>query len=278
MASGQHGIDLCEMAGRHSSRHTIAALTIAAAGLVGAPSSAPSTAGTLNLQESLRLASATVACPPEAPPNATECRARTGTGSVRGLGTVFATYTWAYRMGPPTCPPDLGKPLGTTGRLSVQGKGEIRFSLADGTRCVSQEPIRNEPQDFTITGGNGAFEGASGSGTLTRSVSGGSGSERWTGTLVAPVFEFDLTPPAFSGARSRTVRAPKGAKRVRVTYKVTASDAVDGRVRATCAPPSGSRFRIGSTVVRCSATDSSANTRRASFRVTVRAASRRSSR
>ena len=252
--SGQQGHRLLREMGSRSSRHTIAALAIGAAGLVGAPSSAPVTAGTLNLQESLRLASDPVACPPEAPPNATECRARTGTGAVRGLGTVSATYIWAYRMGPPTCTPDLGKPLATTGRLTVKGKGEIRFSLADGARCVAQEPV----------------QGASGSGTLTRSVSAGTGSERWSGTLVAPGFEFDLTPPTVSGARSKTVRARKGAKRVRVTYKVTASDAVDGRVPTTCTRKSGSRFRIGRTIVRCSATDSSANTGRASFRITVR--------
>jgi hypothetical protein len=263
-----------EMGNWLSSRwHWIAVLALAAAGLVCVPTSAPFAAGTLNLQESLRLlASDPVACPPEAPPNPTECRARTGTGSVRGLGTVSATYIWAYRIGPPTCTPDLAKPLATTGRLTVQGKGEIRFSLADGARCVPQEPVRNEPQDFTITGGTGAFEGASGSGVLTRTVTAGAGSERWTGTLVAPAVEFDLTPPTFSGAKSKTVRAPKGAKRVRVIYKVTTNDAVDGRVAATCAPRSGGRFRIGRTIVRCSAADSSANAGRASFSVTVKAA------
>jgi hypothetical protein len=255
-----------------SSWHWIAVLALAAAGLVCVPTSAPFAAGTLNLQESLRVASIQVVCPPEAPPNAYECRARTGTGSVRGLGAVSATYTWFARIGPPTCPSDLGKPLAAAGRINVRGKGEIRFSLAEGAQCVPQEPIRNEPQDYTITGGAGAYEGASGTGKLTRSLGGGTGSERWTGTLVAPAVEFDLTPPTFSGARSKTVRARKGAKRVRVTYKVTANDAVDGGVRATCTPPSGSRFRIGRTTVYCSATDSSANTGRASFRVTVRAA------
>jgi hypothetical protein len=257
-----------------STKRTVAALGIGAAiCLLSASSSMSSAAGTLNLQgtqAALRLVSTPVACPPDGPPNAIECHARTGTGVLRGLGAVSATYSWSLRMGAPTCPPDLGKPLATTGRLTVPGKGEIRFSLADGARCVPIEPIRNEPQDFTITGGTGPFEGASGSGTLTRSVSGGSGTERWTGTLVAPAFEFDLTPPVFSGARAKTVRAPKGTKRVRVRYKVTASDAVDGPVRATCAPPSGSRFRIGRSIVRCYATDSSANTGSALFGVTVR--------
>jgi hypothetical protein len=174
--------------------------------------------------------------------------------------------------GPPTCPSDVGKPLATAGRLVVAGKGEIHFALADGARCVAQEPVRNEPQDFTITGGTGTYEGASGSGTLARSVSAGRGTERWTGTLVVPGFEFDLTPPRLSGATSKTVRARRSAQRVRLTYKVTARDAVDGRVPTTCLPRSGSRFRIGRTVVRCSATDTSANTATARFAVTVRRA------
>ena len=255
-----------------SSWHWIAVPALAAAGLVCVPTSAPSAAGTLNLQESLRLVSDPVVCPPETPPNTYECRGRTSTGSVRGLGAFSATYTWFARIGPATCPSDLGKPLAATGRISVEAKGELRFLLTEGARCVPQEQIRNEPQAFTITGGAGAYEGASGSGTLTRSVGAGSGNERWTGTLAAPGVEFDLTPPSFSGAKSKTVRAPKGAKRVRVIYKVTANDAVDGRVAATCAPRSGGRFRIGRTIVRCSGTDSSANAGRASFRVTVKAA------
>jgi hypothetical protein len=132
--------------------------------------------------------------------------------------------------------------------------------------------VRNEPQAFTVTGGTGIYAGASGSGTVERSVSGGTGTETWTGTIVAPATEFDLTAPTLSGAVSKTVRAPKGAKRVRVTYGVTASDAVDGAVSAACAPRSGSRFPIGRTVVKCSASDSSANTANASFRITVKRA------
>ena len=101
-----------------------------------------------------------------------ECRARTGKGLLPGLGRATEIYTWFYRLGPPTCPAGLGIPLATTGRLVVEGKGEIRFALADGAECVEQEPIRLEPQSFTITGGTGPYDGASGSGTLERNVSG----------------------------------------------------------------------------------------------------------
>jgi hypothetical protein len=228
-------------------------------------------AATLNLRGTLRVVSAPlVQCPADAPLDATECRARTGQGLVSGLGSVSETYTWSFRMGPPTCPPEVGKPLATTGRLVFRGKGEIHFALADGARCIDQLPLRNEPQDFTITGGTGTYEGASGSGTVKRSLSAGTGSETWEGTLVVPGVEFDVTPPSLSGARSKTVRAPKDAKRVRVTYNVTASDAVDGHVPVTCVPRSGSRLPIGRTVVGCSATDTSGNTRSARFPIMIR--------
>jgi hypothetical protein len=227
-------------------------------------------AGTLNVRVTIRVTSAFVPCPPEAASGSTECRERQGTSAVPGLGTVSENYVWSYGTGSPPCPSTLVKPLATTGRLVVAGKGELHFSLAEGAQCVDLEPVRNEPQNFTITGGTGSYQGASGSGTVGRSLGGGVGSETWTGTLVAPGVEFDVTPPTLSGATSKTVRAPKGVKRVRVTYKVTASDNADSQVPVTCAPRSGSRFVIGRTVVKCSATDSSANTANASFRITVR--------
>jgi len=253
----------------------LAGLAAAVAGtlaLVDARSSSSLAAGNLNLRGTLRVVSEPAACPPGAPADAAGCRARTGKAPVRGLGIASETYTWFYRLGPPTCPSaDVGKPLATTGRLLVAGKGEIRFALADGDRCVEEEPMRNEPQGFTITGGTGVYAGATGSGTVERSISGGFGSETWAGTLTLPGQEFDVTPPVLIGARSRTVRAPEGAKHARVTFTVTANDVVDGKVPSTCTPRSGSRFKVGRTSVKCSATDSSANARSASFTVTVKA-------
>jgi hypothetical protein len=93
--------------------------------LVTAASSTPFAAGTLNLRGTLRLVSTPGECTLAAPPDATECRARTGQGLVSGLGSVSESYTWSFRMGPPTCPSDVGKPLATTGRLVVVGKGEV---------------------------------------------------------------------------------------------------------------------------------------------------------
>ena len=260
------------IAGRR--RRALTALIIAtavatAAGVASAGSGTVTETGTLGLRASLRVVSYLGACPPGI--NADACATRTGQGSISGLGRVSETYTWSYRMGPPTCPSGVGKPLATTGRLVVAGRGEIHFAVADGARCIEQEPLRFEPQDFTITGGTGTYAGASGSGKLERDLDAGRGTERWIGTLVVPGLEFDVTPPTLSGTRSRTVRASKGARRVRVTYTVTASDAVDDTVPVACAPRSGSRLPIGRTVVVCSATDSSANTSTAKFTVTVRA-------
>lgn len=249
---------------------TVVALLVAVAAVAAASSSsAPHAGGTLNLLGTLPVLSLEVVCPPGGTPEPDDCRARSGKALVRGLGLVSETFTWSYRMGPPACPSGLGKPLATTGRLAVAGKGAILFALADGARCIEQLPLRNEPQSFTITGGTGVYEGASGSGRVERSISSGSGTETWKGTLVVPGLEFDVTPPTLSGAVSKTVRAAKGASSVRVTYRVAATDALDGRLPTTCRPQSGSRFRVGRTVVRCSATDRSGNTGRSAFRVTV---------
>ena len=246
------------------------ALVAAATATAPAASGPQAATGTLTLQMTVGISSDPVACPADVPQNGTECRARKGTTVVRGLGQVTETYTWPFRVGAPTCPADLAKPLATTGRLVVAGKGEITFRLADGANCVDLEPVRNEPQDFTITGGTGTFAGASGSGKVERSVSGGAGTETWSGTVVVPGLEFDLTPPTFAGARAKTVRAAKGAKNARVTFRVTAVDGVDGAVPASCQPKSGSRFKVGKTTVRCTASDSSGNTGKAAFTVTVK--------
>ena len=103
-----------------------------------------------------------------------------------------------------------------------------------------------------------------------RSIGGGFGSETWTGTLEVPGLTFDLTPPTLSGAKARTVRVPKKAKTARVTFKVTATDDVDRSVPVSCQPKSGSRFKVGRTRVRCETTDTSANTAKAAFTVTVK--------
>ncbi|MBA3366549.1 MAG: HYR domain-containing protein [Actinobacteria bacterium] len=100
---------------------------------------------------------------------------------------------------------------------------------------------------------------------------GAAGNDTWVFTLIVPGLELDLTAPTLGGAASKTVRAPKGVKRVRVLYRVTARDDVDGAVPVSCSPKSGSRFKVGRTVVKCSATDKSASAQTAKFTVNVKA-------
>ena len=56
-----------------------------------------------------------------------------------------------------------------------------------------------------------------------------------------------------------------------VTYVASAEDLVDGSVLVSCAPPSGSTFETGTTLVQCSASDMRGNSTQGSFNVTVEA-------
>ena len=79
----------------------------------------------------------------------------------------------------------------------------------------------------------------------------------------------DTTPPTVTVPANITAEATSGSGAV-VTYSgQSASDLVDGVLPATCTPPSGSAFGLGSTTVTCTATDAAGNTGSASFTVTV---------
>jgi HYR domain len=232
-------------------------------------------AGTLELRAAFQLVSVRdQGCPPGIPTSpTTQCAARTGSGVAPGLGSVTYAYAFPVDVGAAPCDALSARALRYPVRVTVVGKGEIHFDLRESP-CVSTDNARTVSQDFTVTGGTGLYAGASGTGTVVRALgptdTGAAGIETWSGTLTVPGLEFDVTPPTLSGATSRTVRVPGRATRVRVTYTVTATDATDGAITPSCRPASGSRFRIGRTIVTCRATDSSGNTRDARFVVTVR--------
>jgi hypothetical protein len=225
------------------------------------------TTGSLTFEAVLEMTSTPGPCPPGSPPDADLCAARTGSGLVRGLGEVSETYTFFVQEG------ECDRVFETTARLQVAGKGELQLAV-DQYRGECTSEALNSDRAFTITGGSGIYAGASGGGTVShrasQTPSGASGTDTWTGTLSVPGLEFDVTPPTLSGAVNKTVQARKGSKRVRVTYRVTASDAVDGSVPVSCQPRSGSRFKIGRTFVKCSATDTSANAKTGRFGVIVK--------
>ena len=80
----------------------------------------------------------------------------------------------------------------------------------------------------------------------------------------------DTTAPTLAGMPASIYVVTGGTAGVAVTYRMpTASDIVDPDPRVACAPASGSVFPVGSTAVRCSATDASGNTSTAQFWVSV---------
>ncbi len=250
---------------------TVAAVQVASGGVRG--SAEP---GRLAFRAELNMRGELGDCP-AGTPSGVRCGLRHGSGFVRGLGSVSESYVNLEQLNAEGCP-DLFRVLPKTARFTVAGKGTIDFAVPASTGCYSDardQVLTPTYPPFTITGGSGVYAGASGSGTLTHRVHRlfscpcAAGTDVWVGSLVVPGLAFDVTAPTLSGAAGKTVRAPRGASRVRVTYKVVARDAVDGAVPLSCRPRSGSRFKIGRTVVTCSATDRSANTRTASFTITV---------
>jgi hypothetical protein len=244
----------------------------AAASPVGGATAAT---GTLELRGSLSLLSKLGGCEPVGV--ADDCGARTISGPVPGLGPVSGAYSFLLDTGQPSCTREvLGKALAYPIRITVAGKGEIQLAVAEGAQCIDVEAVKTQTQAFTVTGGTGMYAGASGSGTLERTLgeptdNGRRGVETWTGTLNVPGLDFDVVPPALVGAVNKAVKAKKGAKTVRVAYRVTATDTRDGPVPASCKPASGSRFSLGRTRVTCETSDSSANAATASFTVLVKA-------
>lgn len=106
--------------------------------------------------------------------------------------------------------------------------------------------------------------------SLDVSVTGGSPVEELSMSASASIVDddADAVAPAVTVPGSLRVDAttPAGAA---VSYEVSAVDAVDGDVPATCSTPSGATFPIGITQVTCTAEDASGNAGSATFSVTV---------
>jgi hypothetical protein len=215
----------------------------------------------------------TVDCP-SGTPSTVVCREHVGSGVIPGLGPVTERYLFLNQTGTAECPGNY-RVLGLSVRFTA-AKGAIDITTAPSTDCMSegQSVTLNFPS-ATITGGSVSYAGASGTGTLRKTLNPGSigafGKDTWEMTLLVPGLAFDTTPPVLRGAVTKTVIAARGVKLVRVTYRVTALDETNGSVPVTCTPRPGTRFKVGRTVVNCSATDKSGNTGHAGFNITVKA-------
>lgn len=78
----------------------------------------------------------------------------------------------------------------------------------------------------------------------------------------------DTQPPAITVPPPQRVSTTSRSGKA-VAYTASATDIVDGPVAVTCAPASGSVFRVGRTTVTCSAADRRSNASSAAFTVTV---------
>ena len=84
------------------------------------------------------------------------------------------------------------------------------------------------------------------------------------------IYITDITPPFFAVPPPNvTAVAPPGAPATTVTYSTPAANDNVGTPTVTCAPPSGSLFAVGVTLVTCTATNSEGLTTTATFTVTV---------
>ena len=234
-------------------------------------------AGTFPLHLAIPWHGSDAPCP-SGYPSTTECHPHSG-GPVAlpGFGFVSEAYLAPVETVPMSCPSGDQQILAYPAQLVVKGRGEISLSVAASNECARPgTDLLNVSQTFQITGGTGVFAASSGSGVVSRTDTGfdvhGFGTDHWDGTITAPAWDtIDLTPPRIRGAANRIVRAPRAARRVRVRYRVIATDDTDGTVPVRCKPTSGSRFKVGRrTRVRCVASDHSANVAHTSFRVTVR--------
>jgi hypothetical protein len=240
----------------------LVALTAAIALAAGLPAVASGdSTGTLNVSTQLPTGHwQTVSCPDGTTGANPYCFSVSGNGGVPGLGQTSESYSFViddYQSG--------SSNFHFTATIDVPGKGTMNVSGSTPSPSCTCSPY-GVPLNFTITGGTGMYSGAQGSGTTLFDPD----RSEWSGTLNVPGYEFDTTAPVISVKAPRTVRAPKGAKRVRVHYSAGALDNVDGAVPVKCTPKSGSKFKVGRTHVTCKATDSSANTATKRFTVTVK--------
>jgi hypothetical protein len=268
------------MRGRRGNGRTswLIAILAAACFALFVPLASGSTAKTVPLALAISWGGADSGCP-AGYSLTTECHPRSGGPvAIPGFGYVSESYVFAAETATqPSCPAGYYKALSYPATITVKRRGELFLSIAGSDKCLdtATTEILDVTQTFTVTGGSGVFAGASGSGTLTRTNTGfgehGYGIDHWNGTLEAPSFEPDVAPPTITGAFNKVVRASRKARTVRVRYSVAATDDVDRNVAVTCKPRPGSRFKVPSrTRVRCSATDTSANTATATFVVVVR--------
>jgi len=248
-------------------------IVVAALALTLAAAAAPATgriSATLQLNGVLDVKVHPVDCP-AGTPTTSGCYLNTGVGVIEGLGPATETYTVIADLSTSCAHVTF---FGVV--IAVAGKGEIDAALTDPYSC-DPPPSATATTPFTITGGSGAYAGATGSGSVVTgpfnesSPGTGTDTDTWTGPLTVSGLDFDTTPPTIAGATNRAVTT-KSRAGAHLHYTLTATDTVDGSLPVSCQPRSGFLFPLGRTPVTCTATDMSGNTATKRFTVTVKRA------
>jgi hypothetical protein len=154
-------------------------------------------------------------------------------------------------------PPRLELPSSVTEEATSKDGAQVRFAASatdqiDGSAAVTCTPGSGSTFPLgatTVTCSAVDAAGLAANGDFTVNVN-------------------DTRAPAFTLPGDLSVQATT-AEGAEVAYQASASDSVDGAMGPTCAPPSGQLFRVGTTKVRCSATDRAGNTATGGFAVTV---------
>jgi subtilisin-like proprotein convertase family protein len=89
------------------------------------------------------------------------------------------------------------------------------------------------------------------------------------GSCSFTVMVTDNQNPVVTCPANKSISAALGLCEATTTYTATAEDNCPGVGAATCSPPSGSSFPVGTTTVTCTATDAAGNQGSCSFTVTV---------
>jgi hypothetical protein len=181
-------------------------------------------------------------------------------GSSVGVG-FFITETGG------DCNPADGTPAVVTMEAPNEitaSPGQLTFDECDTPQTVAfSAPASTDPGTYEVTV-NASDDGG---GTWTESPG--------TVTVIVetpppPPPPPDTTPPTitFPSPVPITAQATSGAGAV-VTFSVSGFDNVDGSVRVSCAPGSGSTFPVGDTTVGCTASDAAGNSSEGTFTVRV---------
>ena len=154
--------------------------------------------------------------------------------------------------------------------------GRVNAADLDGANAVTVVNGESSPAGLALDGGEGILYWAAESGhAIRRAATDGTGlatlvaaSSRPLGVAIAGATPVDESPPVIDVPEEVVAEATNSAGAV-VSFQVAATDDEDPQPLVDCAPPSGSQFALGETLVTCEATDAAGNRSEATFPVRV---------